>query len=216
MYNCSGRGVRGQIIVRHRGCRQPTRFVVADYYRSLNTLPSYIVSFVKLLSHQPFLAFIKFINGAVAYNVLPLGLTVGSFFNSYLLRLHMRYQKSVGSLVLLGFLKQNDTIYNGYFSNKTRFFFARAAGTFCKLRYLTQSRDFFVVHIPSGERKKLAVTACVFIGRNSNIYHYKEYLGSSGVVRKAGIRPTVRGVAMNPVDHPHGGRTKTNQPEVSP
>ncbi len=74
----------------------------------------------------------------------------------------------------------------------------------------------FIASMPSGELTKLPINLRVFIGRNSNTLHKKELLGSAGYTRRLGFRPTVRGVAMNPVDHPHGGRTKTSQPEVSP
>jgi large subunit ribosomal protein L2 len=122
----------------------------------------------------------------------------------------------IGNLVSLSSLKTNDMFYSGYYKNKSYFFYAKAAGTFCKIRYKVQSGDFFVLSLPSGFKKKLPLDSYVFLGRNSNILHQKSYIGNAGLSRKRGIRPTVRGVAMNPVDHPHGGRTKTNQPEVSP
>jgi large subunit ribosomal protein L2 len=56
----------------------------------------------------------------------------------------------------------------------------------------------------------------VTLGRNSNIRHKRRFLGSAGMNTKLGFKSKVRGVAMNPVDHPHGGRTKSNNPEKSP
>lgn len=73
-----------------------------------------------------------------------------------------------------------------------------------------------MISIPSGKQQKLPITSFVTIGQNSNLFHKKEVTGCAGRNRKLGFRPAVRGVAMNPVDHPHGGRTKTSQPEVSP
>ena len=70
--------------------------------------------------------------------------------------------------------------------------------------------------LPSGKEQKVCLTVHAVLGRNSNLHHKREVTGKAGTKRHQGIRPTVRGVAMNPVDHPHGGRTKTVQPEVSP
>lgn len=73
-----------------------------------------------------------------------------------------------------------------------------------------------MLQLPSGKEQKAHLSARAVLGRNSNLRHKRERPGKAGANRLAGIRPTVRGVAMNPVDHPHGGRTKTSQPEVSP
>lgn len=73
-----------------------------------------------------------------------------------------------------------------------------------------------MLSLPSGKEQKITLTARATLGRNSNLHHKREVTGKAGANRHKGIRPTVRGVAMNPVDHPHGGRTKTVQPEVSP
>lgn len=73
-----------------------------------------------------------------------------------------------------------------------------------------------MLRLPSGQEQKVPITSLAILGRNSNIKHKREVIGKAGTRRLEGVRPTVRGVAMNPVDHPHGGRTKTVQPEVSP
>ena len=82
--------------------------------------------------------------------------------------------------------------------------------------YKTHDKSFFVLRLPSGKEQKAALTSFAVLGRNSNLKHKREVAGKAGVNRLLGHRPTVLGVAMNPVDHPHGGRTKTSQPEVSP
>ena len=82
--------------------------------------------------------------------------------------------------------------------------------------YKTHDKNFFMLRLPSGKEQKISLTARAILGRNSNLHHKREITGKAGATRQKGIRPTVRGVAMNPVDHPHGGRTKTVQPEVSP
>lgn len=214
--NKSGRNNLGQITIRHRGGRRNWRFVVVDHHRRNISLPGLVLSYVKISCSKPFAALVKYACGSLSYIIAPIGLNIGHTINSFFLNLPDNRIRHVGNLVLLRFLKQNDIIFSNFTKNKVRSFYARAAGTFCKLKYRTHSRDFFVITIPSGERLKLSIGLSVFIGRNSNMYHRKEVIGSAGYNRHLGIRPTVRGVAMNPVDHPHGGRTKTSQPEVSP
>lgn len=175
-----------------------------------------ILSYTKISTHKPFAALIKYLCGSISYIVAPLGTKVGYKVYSFFSNISRSNITFAGNIVFLSFLKQNDIIYSIYSKNRTKCFYAKSAGTFCKLKYRTHSKDFFVITMPSGEKKTIPVSLCVSIGRNSNVKHKKEVIGSAGYNRHLGIRPTVRGVAMNPVDHPHGGRTKTSQPEVSP
>lgn len=214
--NKSGRNNSGQITVNHKGGRNKFKYVVKDRQRQSIYLPGFIVSFIKNSWAQPFFALIKYANGALSYITVPLGLAVGSIINLGIYKLSYLHSKNIGNLVSIGLLKTNDIFYSGFYKNKNYFFYAKAAGTFCKIRYKVQSEDFFILTIPSGFKKKLPIDSFVFLGRNSNIFHQKTFISNAGSNRRHGIRPTVRGVAMNPVDHPHGGRTKTNQPEVSP
>jgi len=80
----------------------------------------------------------------------------------------------------------------------------------------TQNKDLIFIKLPTSKLIILTEFCLVTLGKSSNKFHYKTVVGKAGLNRKKGIRPTVRGVAMNPVDHPHGGRTKTNSPEVTP
>lgn len=82
--------------------------------------------------------------------------------------------------------------------------------------YKTHCGNFLVLQLPSGLEKRVSTTFYGILGRLSNVYHKKEQIGSAGLASKLGVRPSVRGIAMNPVDHPHGGRANTVKPEVSP
>jgi large subunit ribosomal protein L2 len=72
------------------------------------------------------------------------------------------------------------------------------------------------IKLPTGKIIKVSSFCVVSLGRASNIWHKLEVVTKAGHNRLKGIRPSVRGVAMNPVDHPHGGRSKTPKPEVTP
>ena len=92
--------------------------------------------------------------------------------------------------------------------------FARAAGTFCQI--IQRSVNIIKVRLPSGKIIELSPEVYATVGVLSNAQHNLVYLGKAGRNRLKGRRPIVRGVAMNPVDHPHGGRTNGGRPSVTP
>ena len=87
---------------------------------------------------------------------------------------------------------------------------------YCKLITINFNKHLVLIELPTLLRKLIKFNTLVTKGRSSNIFHKNEISGKSGYSRLLNLRPTIRGVAMNPVDHPHGGRTKTNSPEVTP
>lgn len=150
------------------------------------------------------------------YRKLPHGLGLGAVFQFFFSYGHQAAPRVLGDQAWISTFRQGDSIINLVSAHQRAYNWARAAGTRCVIKYLGYSRDFYVLALPSGIKKQVPLTTLCTLGRNSNLLHKKEVLGGAGVVRRRGIRPSVRGVAMNPVDHPHGGRTKTSQPEVSP
>lgn len=94
--------------------------------------------------------------------------------------------------------------------------YARSAGVFCKILAFNLDKDVIKILLPSGLTKILSQYCLVTLGRVSNIQHNNEFFCKAGYYRNLGFKSKVRGVAMNPVDHPHGGRTKSNSPEVTP
>ena len=96
--------------------------------------------------------------------------------------------------------------------NKT--VFARAAGTYCQI--IQKGKDYSKIRLPSGAIFSLSNDSYATLGLISNSQSNLTYLGKAGKNRLRGIRPTVRGIAMNPVDHPHGGRTNGGRPSVTP
>lgn len=118
-----------------------------------------------------------------------------------------------GNVVLIRFLSKFSVFSNIFFGGIKKY--ALSNGTFCQL--LDHFYDFNLVKItlPSKKIKIISGWNYVILGRNSQIdYNYSRF-GKAGINFLFGKKPKVRGVARNPVDHPHGGRTKTNQPEVS-
>jgi len=99
---------------------------------------------------------------------------------------------------------------------KNKAIYAKANGTFCQIIDIYNDLNLVKIKLPSNQTKIINSFNFATLGRCSNPLHGKQVLGKAGTLKYRGIKPKVRGVAMNPVDHPHGGRTKTNKPEVSP
>jgi large subunit ribosomal protein L2 len=95
-------------------------------------------------------------------------------------------------------------------------FFCKAGGTFCSIIRFNTERSTMVTKLPSNKLYSIPETSYVTLGRNANILIRGIWLGKAGANIKKGYTPIVRGVAKNPVDHPHGGRTKSCSPERTP
>lgn len=91
---------------------------------------------------------------------------------------------------------------------------ARSAG--CQAMVVQKEEKYVLIRLPSGERRKVSENCIATIGQAIGVDHRRESLGKAGRRRNKGQRPVVRGVAMNPIDHPHGGRTKGGVPTVTP
>jgi large subunit ribosomal protein L2 len=122
----------------------------------------------------------------------------------------------LGYGVILKNLLPGSIFYNLEVNTGAGGIYARAAGTYCVLVNNNEESKISRLRLPSGLEINVSSYCLVVLGRNSNIWHYKRVIGKAGRNFNFGKRPSVRGVAMNPVDHPHGGRTKTNSPEVTP
>jgi len=121
-----------------------------------------------------------------------------------------------GYTVPLGYLTVTMCFFNVTQSYNRPLYFCRSGGTFCTLMRYNIEKGACVVRLPSVKLLTLNESNYVMLGRNSNTLPKGVWLGKAGFNIKKGFRPSVRGVAKNPVDHPHGGRTKTNSPERTP
>lgn len=168
------------------------------------------------VTNNNYIALIKYANGSLSFIFLPNGLLLGHFVNTqiYLYRLY----KSIilGRCIPLKFLKKFSLIFNVSLRYKNSSSIATASGTFCRLIKHYSDLNLSKIKLPSGKKYIISSNCFVVLGRNSNLNKKKSVLGGAKFNVLNGKKPCVRGVAMNPVDHPHGGRTKTNSPEVSP
>jgi large subunit ribosomal protein L2 len=128
----------------------------------------------------------------------------------------MKIKNFVCCNILFKFAKYSYLIFNIepylYLGGK----YARSAGVFCKIINIDLVNKYVRIKLPSGDFKIISIFCYCNLGRVSNMLHYKEIYAKAGYFRNIGFRPITRGVAKNPVDHPHGGRTKTNSPTKTP
>jgi len=161
------------------------------------------------------LSLVKYSNGSLSIIKLPYGLNIGSFLKTTTLPLRLYKISLIGFRVFLSYLKVNMLFFDlGIYSKKSKYI--KASGTFSQILNINKDIGLALILLPSGKKKYIPTSYICTLGRNNNIFKKFLVIGKAGLNRNLGKNIKVRGVAMNPVDHPHGGRTKTNKPEVSP
>jgi len=208
----SGRNNQGRITVRHRGGGHAHHYRLVDFKRDKDG----IVGKVERLEYDPnrsaYIALILYVDGERRYIIAPRGLKKDAEVlsgNDAPIRVGSTLPLQnipVGSLVHCIELKPGKGAQ-----------FIRSAGTSAQL--VAREGTHAVLRLRSGEMRRVLVTCRATIGEVSNTEHNLRQLGKAGANRWRGIRPTVRGVAMNPVDHPHGGgegKTSGGRHPVSP
>ncbi|KJV69061.1 50S ribosomal protein L2 [Candidatus Neoehrlichia procyonis] len=196
--SCGGRNARGVITVRHKGGRHKLLYRMVDFKR--NKIG--VSAVVERLEYDPnrtaFLAFLIYSDGEKSYIIAPNGLKVGdtvvSGDDSDILLGNCLSLKCIP----VGALVHNIELYPGNGG-----IIARAAGNYAQI--MGKDGPYVLLRLSSGELRKVLSTCRATIGVVSNGDNQNVKLGKAGRSRWLGIRPTVRGVAMNPIDHPHGG-----------
>lgn len=214
--NYSGRNNSGRIVVRRRGAGNRSLVVSVNSYKFLLKSYGVLVGITCSKTTKNFLGLIKYTCGAFAYQYIPHGSSYGSLLKIQLSECIKFTKIILGTTTCLIFLSTLTLIFNVKVFTKTKIQFAKAAGTFCQILEIDFYRNKVLIELPTKIRKWVNGYSIVTTGRSANILKQQEVFGNAGLSRVNSKRPAVRGVAMNPVDHPHGGRTKTNSPEVTP
>jgi len=215
-YSKAGRNYTGSIVTRHRQKGNKNNKILVDWTRRLNKQYAVCISLVFNKHLSTFTALIKYANGVYSYILAPQGLFYGDILkNSHFDGLNSRNYK-LGYSVSLFFLPANSVFFNLESKPYKGAQYSRSAGTYCLISKIDLEKNLFTIKLPTGKLILISGYCSVTLGRASNVLHKKTIVGKAGLNRLSGSRPTVRGVAMNPVDHPHGGRTKTSSPEVTP
>jgi large subunit ribosomal protein L2 len=208
----AGRNQHGRVTMRHQGGGHKQHYRMVDFRRNKDG----IVAKVERIEYDPnrsaHLALLCYADGERAYIIATKGLTAGTQVVS-----GSEAPIKPGNALPLRNIPVGSTICCVEMLPGKGAQLARSAGTSVQL--LAREGDYAQLRLRSGEIRKVHVNCRATLGEVGNEEHSLESIGKAGRVRWRGVRPTVRGVAMNPIDHPHGGgegRTAAAQAPVSP
>lgn len=195
----AGRNFRGKITVRHRGGGHKRRYRQIDFRRDKHDIPARVVSIEYDPNRSARIALLTYADGEKRYIVAPLGLRVGDAVMS-----GANAEIRPGNALPLYSIPLGTQIHNIELQIGRGGQMVRSAGTSAQL--LSKDHpDYALLRLPSGEERYVPNECLATIGQVGNVEHGNIKLGKAGRKRHLGIRPTVRGSAMNPNDHPHGG-----------
>ena len=197
-HRSKGRNNQGRITTRHKGGGHKRRYRLIDFKRNKFDIKGTIASIEYDPNRNANIALVKYEDGEKRYILHPETLKVGDFINSGKLS-----EIKVGNTLPLADIPLGTDVHNIELFPGKGGQLVRSAGTSAKI--LAKENNFVVLRLSSKEIRLFKKECLATIGRISNSDFYNVVLGKAGRKRWLGIRPTVRGAVMNPVDHPHGG-----------
>ena len=207
-----GRNNNGRITTRHQGGGHKQKYRVIDFRRDKDGIVGEVERFEYDPNRSAHIALIKYADGERRYIIAPKGLSAGD-------RIVAGAQApiKVGNTLPLRNVPLGSTVHNVELKPGKGAQLARSAGA--SVQVLAKEGTHVTLRLRSGEMRKVHVECRATLGEVSNSEHSLRALGKAGARRWRGVRPTVRGVVMNPVDHPHGGgegRTSGGRHPVTP
>jgi len=193
-----GRNAQGRITVRHQGGGHRRHIRLVDFKRNKHGVPARVSAIEYDPGRTARLALLFYADGEKRYIVAPVGLKVGDTVLS-----GPTAEVRPGNCLPISNIPVGTLIHNVELKDGKGGQLARSAGTAAQL--LAKEGDYAQVRMPSGEVRLIRQTCYATIGQVGNLDHSNIKLGKAGRKRHMGIRPTVRGTAMSPRDHPHGG-----------
>ena len=194
----AGRNSYGRVTVRHRGGGVRRYVRVVDYTREKHGIPAKVAAIEYDPGRTARLALLFYADGVKRYIVAPLGVKVGDTLLS-----GPNIEIRPGNCLPIGNIPVGTMVHNIEVKEGKGGQLVRSAGTSAQL--LAKEGEFAQIRMPSGEVRLIRQTCYATIGQVGNLDHSNIKLGKAGRKRHLGIRPTVRGSAMSPRDHPHGG-----------
>jgi large subunit ribosomal protein L2 len=211
--NSGGRNNQGRITSFHRGAGNKNKYRIIDFKRSLFNIPAQ----VKRIEYDPnrsaFIALLNYYNGVLSYIIAPKDLNQGDIIIS-----GEKVDIKPGNAMILQNIPEGTLIHNIEINPGSGGLLMRAAGTYAKLLKKDKT-GYALIRLSSHEERLISLKCMATIGIVSNPEKKNIKLGKAGVSRWLNIRPIVRGVAKNPIDHPHGGgqgKTSGGRPSVTP
>ena len=208
----SGRNDAGRLSVRHRGAGEKQHYRRIDFRRDKAGVPARIATVEYDPNRSARIGLLHYRDGEKRYMLLPHGLKVGDVVVS-----GRDAEARVGNALPIANIPLGTTIHNLELVPGRGGQIVRSAGTAAQL--LAKEGNWAQVRLPSGEVRRLSVQCMATVGQVSNLDHENQNLGKAGRARHMGQRPEVRGVVMNPRDHPHGGgegKSPTGMPPKTP
>ena len=209
-----GRNNHGRITSRRRGGGHRRRYRIIDFKRNKFDLSAVIESIEYDPNRSPRIALVKYDDGEKKYIIAPEGLKVG---DKILSSMENKIPFKTGNAMPIGKIPEGLLIHNIELKPGKGAQMARSAGSYARI--MASEGGMVTLKLPSGELRMISEQCIATIGTVGNKSHENISIGKAGRARWMGRRPKVRGVAMNPVDHPHGGgegKTSGGRHPVSP
>jgi large subunit ribosomal protein L2 len=208
----SGRNNQGKITVRHRGGEQKRLYRKIDFRRDKVGIPARVATVEYDPNRSARIGLLNYVDGEKRYMLLPNGLNVGDMVES-----GPQAEAKIGNALPLARMPLGTTLHNVELVPGKGGQMVRSAGGAAQL--VAKEGANATIRMPSGEMRLVPLLCMATVGQVSNIDHENRKLGKAGRARHMGKRPEVRGSAMNPVDHPHGGgegKAPTGMPPKTP
>ena len=194
----SGRNAQGKITVRHKGGGNRRKYRIIDFKRNKDNIPAKVVAIEYDPNRTAYIALLSYADGEKRYIIAPVGLKVGDVLMS-----GSGVEIKVGNNLPLSDIPVGSLVHNIELEPKRGGQLARSAGA--EVQLMAKEGNYATLRLPSGEMRKVLLSCRATIGTVGNLDHELVSIGKAGRTRHMGVRPTVRGVVMNPNDHPHGG-----------
>ena len=208
----SGRNNNGHITVRHKGGGWRKQYRIIDFKRTKDAIPAKIAAIEYDPNRSARIALLHYRDGEKRYILAPAGVKIGDLLES-----GPKADIKIGNCLPIANIPLGTVLHNIELRPGEGGKLVRSAGGSAQL--MAKEGDYSQVRMPSGEVRKILMVCRATIGQLGNVDHENEVVGKAGRKRHRGIRPSVRGIAMNPVDHPHGGgeaRSTSGRPPTTP
>ena len=208
----SGRNNNGHITTRHQGGGYRTMYRLIDFKRLKDGIPAKVAAIEYDPNRSARIALLHYRDGEKRYILAPTGIKVGDVLES-----GEAADIKTGNALPIVKIPVGTVIHNIEMRPGQGGKLVRSAGGAAQL--MAKEGDYAQVRMPSGEVRKISILCRATIGQLGNLEHENQIIGKAGRQRHKGIRPSVRGIAMNPVDHPHGGgeaRSTSGRPPTTP
>lgn len=193
-----GRNSYGKITVRHIGGGNRQKYRVIDFKRNKDNIPAKVATIEYDPNRSAYIALLNYADGEKRYILAPVGLSVGDTVES-----GENIEIRTGNTLPLREIPIGAIVHNIEFNPGKGGKIARSAGI--SAQFMALENGYATLRMPSGEMRKVLESCRATIGQVGNIEYEITKAGKAGVTRHKGVRPHVRGSAMNPNDHPHGG-----------